>query len=99
MNETPTQLVALVDGMRVAIRDFKEGRLSIDRLAWELKSRIAALRQAADPAWADELKGIWNQLEMVNALFIDSGREALTGDEVKEVTEILNELSSALIAY
>jgi hypothetical protein len=98
MNETREQVVALVDGMQAAIHDFEEGRLSIDRLAWELKSRIAALRQVADPAWADELKAIWNQLEVVNALFIDSGRQVLTSDELKEVTEILHELGSALIA-
>jgi hypothetical protein len=85
--------------MQVAICDFEEGRLSIDRLAWELKSRIAALHQVADAAWADELKAIWNQLEMVNANFIESGRKVLMADEIDEVTEILNELRSALIAY
>lgn len=99
MSEQDTQVVTLVKGMQVAIQDFEAGRLSIDRLAWELKSRIAALHQAADPTWAEELKSIWNQLEMVNAFFIDSGREALTGDELREVREVLAELGSALVAY
>jgi hypothetical protein len=99
MSEPYNQVAALVKGMQGAIQDFEAGRLSIDRLAWELKSRIAALRQVADPAWAEELKNIWNQLEMVNAIFIESGREALMNDELKEVREILAEFGSALAAY
>jgi DNA-binding MurR/RpiR family transcriptional regulator len=99
MSETPAQVAALVDGMQAAIRDFEEGRLSIDRLAWELKSRIAALHQVADAAWADELKAIWNQLEMTNALFIESGRKVLSDDELREAMDILNALRSMLIAY
>jgi hypothetical protein len=99
MNESNAQVAALVNGMQVAMQDFETGRLRIDRLAWELKSRIAAIRQFSDPSWAEELKGIWNQLEMVNAIFIDSGREVLTNDELKEVREILAEFGSAISAY
>ena len=99
MNEPNAQVAALVNGMQVAMQDFGAGRLRIDRLAWELKSRIAALHQFSDPSWAGELKDIWNQLEMVNAIFIDSGREVLTDDELKEAREILTELGSALSAY
>jgi len=36
---------------------------------------------------------------MVNAIFIDSGREVLTNDELKEVREILAEFGSAISAY
>jgi len=99
MNEPNAQVAALVHGMQVAMQDFETGRLRIDRLAWELKSRIAALHRFSDPSWAEELKSIWNQLEMVNAFFIDSGREVLTNDELKEVKEILAEFSSALSVY
>ncbi len=99
MSEVPAQVAELVDGMRQAIRDFEEGRLSIDRLAWQLKSRIAALRQVTDEAWVDELKAIWNQLELINALFIESKREVLNPDERSAAVEVLNELLAALAIY
>lgn len=99
MRETPEQLAVLVNGMRDAIHEFEEERLSVDRLAWELKSRIAALRHVADEAWADELKGIWNQLEMINALYIESGNEKLDSAERKDIEEVLDELRAALLAY
>lgn len=99
MNEIRTQVAVLVDGMQDVINDFSEDRLSIDRLAWELKSRIAALRQLADHAWVEELKMIWNQPEVVNAFFIESKREALDLNKRKDVAEILDELRAALQAY
>jgi hypothetical protein len=99
MSEVPTQVATLVAGMRDAIRDFEEGRLSIDRVAWELKSRIAALRQVADEVWVDELKATWNQLELINALFIESKREALSADERGDASDVLNELLAALTTY
>lgn len=99
MNEVPPQVFELAEGMRGAIRDFEEGRLGLDRLAWELKSRIAALRRVAEESWADELKAMWNQLEMVNAFFIESNRDHLSDAERKEVDEILDELRAALVAY
>jgi hypothetical protein len=99
MSDTHAQIEVLVEGMRAAIHNFKEGKLSIDRLAWDLKSRIAVLRQVANEAWADELKAIWNQLEVVNAFFIESGRKDLNADEGKEVEEIIDELLAALVAY
>lgn len=89
----------LVEGMRVAARSFTAGQLHIDRLAWELRSRIAALREVADEAWVEELKAIWNQLEVINAFFIESGRDQLNAEERKEVDEVLDELRAALVAY
>jgi len=40
-----------------------------------------------------------NQLEMVNAFFIDSGRSVLTADETREAKEIVEELRAALAPY
>jgi hypothetical protein len=99
MTEVPTQIEDLVQGMRDAIDDFEHQRLSIDRLAWELKSRIAALREVADEAWVDELKAIWNQLEVINAFFVESDRKSLTDDERRDAEEVLGELWAALVAY
>jgi hypothetical protein len=99
MNDTYEQVTVLLDGMREAIQDFDDDKLNIERLAWNLKSRIAALRQVADNAWADELKALWNQLEVINAFFIESGRDDLNADERKEIGEILDELRAAIAAY
>jgi hypothetical protein len=99
MNNTPEKALFLVNGMQTSILAFEKGELSIDRLAWELKSRISALRDTTDIAWVDELKEIWNQLEVVNAFFIESGREDLNADEKKEIREILDELSVAIARY
>jgi hypothetical protein len=99
MKDIHEQIVALADGMRESIQAFEEGRLSVDRLAWNLKTRIAALRQVSDEAWADELKAIWNQLEMINAFFIESGRDDLNSAERKEISQILDELRAAITTY
>jgi hypothetical protein len=99
MSDIPEKALFLVNGMRGSILAFENGDLALDRLTWELKSRISALRDATDVAWADELKEIWNQLEVVNAFFIDSGREELNTDEMTEIREILDELCAAITRY
>jgi hypothetical protein len=81
MTEPNYQRDILVGGMRQAMQAYEAGQVQLDRLAWVLKSRIAALREFGDEAWADELKAIWNQLEVVNAFFIDSGRDQLNVEE------------------
>jgi hypothetical protein len=99
VNDNRKQTSELLAGMAASIQAFDCGQLAIDRLAWELKSRIAALRQIADEGWADEMKEIWNRLEFINAVFIESGQEALSTEERKEADEVLNELRAAIRAY
>jgi hypothetical protein len=99
LNDEPGQISTLTGRMQASIQAFHEGLLTIDRLAWELKSAIAALRGVADESWVDELKAIWNQLEVINAFFIESGREALSAEERKEAAEVLEELRTAIIVY
>jgi uncharacterized small protein (DUF1192 family) len=99
MNQATPQISEIVDGMRAAIDDFVNDDLSISGVAWELKSRIAALREVANHAWADELKSIWNQLELVNAVFLESRRSELAPSGRKEALEVLSELRAALVQY
>lgn len=89
----------LVEGMRDAIISFQASRVPLDRLTRDLKSRIAALRGVADDDWVDELKAMWNQLEVVNAFFIESGRDSLTPEERQEVDDVLGELTATLVRY
>ena len=91
--------VELVSGMRDLIAAFEAGRLPVDRLSWELKSRIAALDDLADREWVDELRAIRNQIEVVNAFHIESGRSALTADERRDLEAAIGEMKVALTAY
>lgn len=99
MTETTEQVRALVEGMREATDSYRAGRLPLDRLVWELKSRIAALQSVADQEWVEELRSAWWQLESVNAFWIESGRAELTEDERREVDEGLDELLPMLVEY
>lgn len=99
MSESSPQSAFLIDGMRTAIVAFKENELSFNRLVRELKSRISALWDVADDEWVSELKSIWNQLEVVNAFFIESGRSQLSLEEHTEAEDILEELQAALTEY
>jgi hypothetical protein len=99
MTEKAEQVRALVEGMREAAGSYRAGRLQLDRLVWELKSRIAALQDVADQEWVEELRSAWWQLEAVNAFLIESGRVELTEDERREVDEGLDELLLMLVEY
>lgn len=99
MTEQAEQVRALVEGMREAASSYRDGRLPLDRLVWELKSRIAALQSVADQQWVEELRSAWWQLEYVNAFWIESGRAELSEDERREVDEGLDELLPMLVEY
>lgn len=99
MTGTTDQVRALADGMREAASSYRDGRLPLDRLVWELKSRIAALQGVADHEWVEDLRSAWWQLESVNAFWIESGRAELTEDERREVDEGLDELLPMLVEY
>lgn len=99
MTEPTEQVRALVEGMRKAADSYRDGRLALDRLVWELKSRISALQGVADQEWVEELRSAWWQLESVNAFWIESGRPELTEDERREVDEGLDELLPMLVEY
>jgi len=99
MTEPHRQVQFLTEGMREAMADFGSGQLPLDRLAWELKSRISALGSFADRQWVDELRSTWGQIEYVNAFAIDSGRTVLTAEEKQSVGEALDELHAMLVEY
>lgn len=97
--DTTEHVRLLTEGMREAADAFEEGRLPLDRLVWELKSRISALQGVADDEWVEELRSSWWQLEYVNAFWIESGRSNLTEDERRRITMALEELRPMLIDY
>ena len=68
----------------------RTGRLPLDRLVWELKTRITALQGVADQEWVEEVRSAWWQLESVNARWIESGRNELSKNELREVDDALD---------
>jgi hypothetical protein len=99
MTDVSEQLRSLVDGMRKAVGSYRAGALSLDRLVWELKSRIGALQPVADREWVEELRSAWWQLEYVNAFWIESGRSDLTDEERRNVDEALDAFVPMLDEY
>ncbi|HCO03496.1 MAG TPA: hypothetical protein DIT48_09095 [Actinobacteria bacterium] len=99
MTDVGEQARWLVEGMRKAVEAFEADHLSINSLVWALTSRIGALGHIADAEWVEELRSMRNQLEVVNAFFIESGRTSLNDKERREVGDTLGELRAALVAY
>jgi|SRR5919109_4914834 hypothetical protein len=99
MSESRDHVRSLVEGMREMVSSYRAGRLPLNRLVWELKSRISALQGVADTEWVEELRSAWLQLEYVNAFWIESGRTEMTEDEKREVDEGLDELLPMLVEY
>jgi hypothetical protein len=99
MTDVAEQMRSLIQGMREAVRSFRAGKLTLDRLVWELKSRISALQEVASEDWVEELRSAWGQLEYVNAFWIDSGRTDLNPEERNEVEGSLDEIISMLQEY
>ena len=58
----------------------------------DLKGHIAAVGDAANPAWVDELWSTWAELEYIYAIGLDEGRTTLTVAESETVKEALNRL-------
>jgi hypothetical protein len=73
---------------------------ALDDLSFSLKANLALLDQAgADTAWIEELRALRNQVEVVNAFFIESRRLDLTDEERREIGEILDEMRQALVEH
>lgn len=73
---------------------------ALDDLSFSLKANLTSLEQAgADQAWVEELRSLRNEIEVVNAFFIESGRPRLNDEERRQLGEILGELRQALIEY
>jgi len=82
------------------LKEFDDLKLTVDQLAYRLKARLALLADArADDAWVDELRSLRNEIEVVSAFFIESGRPELTEGEQRQLADIVGELREALVEY
>lgn len=99
MSEVDGMVAELAQGIVVAMDSFNRGDLALERLVWQLESRISAMEGTADREWIEELRSVWWQLEYVNALVLDAGRSALTEQERHSIDEAVSELRAMLAAY
>ena len=94
---TARDLVQHVNQMVVDLSSFLEGGMSIDRLSTVLKIRVAAMEAAgADPAWVDECRSLRNEIEYINAFWLESGRPHLDDEDSRVARAAAHELSLAL---
>ncbi|MCC6497946.1 MAG: hypothetical protein IT193_16965 [Propionibacteriaceae bacterium] len=94
---TERDLAQHANQMVVDLSSFLEGGMSIDQLSTVLKIRIAAMAASgADPAWVDECRSLRNEIEYINAFWLESGRPHLDDEESRAAREAAQELSLAL---
>lgn len=86
----------LIAGIRNAIRSYEEGKLGLQRLIWSIEERLSILEDGADPAWVDRIRTLSNDLEYVNAFFIESGRAVLEEDERRDVGQTVDRLKELI---
>jgi hypothetical protein len=99
VTELHPQVPLLTQRIVLDAKAFREGRLTIQGLSEDLRISIAALGQFADENWVEELRTLRNQIEYINALFVDSGRADLTDEERREVDQTLDELLAELTVH
>ncbi|MEJ9078432.1 hypothetical protein WKY82_08420 [Gordonia malaquae] len=84
-------IMAAQSDARAQIAEYRQGRRSLKSLAWSLEDLVIGLEERG---WekVDELREIWFDVEIVNALNQDSGREV----NVEEVSSLLGEYLACL---
>lgn len=72
----------------------------LNNLSYSLKANLALLVESgADLAWVEELREFRNEIEVINAFFIESGRTSLNDEEQRQLDEVMGELREALVEY
>ena len=92
--ELDPQAVALADGMWTAMADYQAGRLSLERLCWEVLHRLVPV---ACVPWASGITSCWTQLEAINDRVLTDRRHQLTPEEHDRVADLLEDLRVQLV--
>lgn len=75
------RLASLVSIMSGVLGNYRDGEIRLPALADGVISVIDSLESIADPAWVSEMRALWWQLEVVNALVLDEARSMLTDEK------------------
>lgn len=65
---------------------YKQHLLSLDVLSWLLEE-IVILHEDGSRANAEELRGVWSEIEIINALSLESGNSPSVPDVVRLLDE------------
>jgi hypothetical protein len=91
---------AIARHMMAETEQFTGAGSQLYTLSFSLKADLGLLSDAeADPEWIEELRSFRNELEVINAIFVESNRRELTPDEIRQVEDILSELRQSLVEY
>ena len=91
---------SMTRGMLGDLDDFDGAKVSVGHLSSRLKAWLALLEGTrADQAWIDELRSLRNEVEVVSAFFVESGRSELLEDERRQLGAIIVHLREALVAH
>jgi hypothetical protein len=80
MTGVDEQVRQLTAGMESAIDSYRRGAIPLDRLTWELKSRLAEVEKR-DPSVGAELRTAWGGVEEVNAVVLGRSGTAVNEEE------------------
>jgi hypothetical protein len=98
MSYVSGQANSLIGKMLDAISRFERKELPIDGLFSDLRIQIAALAELVDRDWVEKIREMRNDIEVVNATFLNSGRETLTLAERDEAQKTIDTPNAALEA-
>jgi hypothetical protein len=82
-------LVQLVEDF---IAEYRSGGKTLGELSSDLYSLTESLKEVADVSWTEDFRTCWGEIEIVNAVNLDSGRTTLTEDQDRRVREAIDEL-------
>lgn len=99
MTDSIEQAAWLVNGMVELADDYTSGRISFYRLVGQLKGRISTLEGLVDKSWVEELRTQWGNLEIENAVWLESGEDSLNEEQQRYVTSALDEFRSMLTTW
>jgi hypothetical protein len=91
-NGTYERLQFLVGLLDQALSDFEAGRQDLGEVVRRVESAIDGLADVGDPNWILELRKLWAELEIINALKLDEGRAELRDDERRDVAATVTAL-------
>ncbi|QHD86054.1 hypothetical protein GR168_12185 [Gordonia sp. JH63] len=92
-DSTAEEVPILIEEARSLIAAYTAGSLSVDRLAWQLKSAVNALGDAGWPRYYD-LWEVWAEIEIENAVCLDRNlnpNQALLGSLFADFEAVLDD--------
>jgi hypothetical protein len=87
----------LLSGMKSAIREYRDGSISLTHLTAELRSRVAAIEDVGGTPWGRQLRSRWRRLaDESDAL----GSEPVRSAEQREaISRALDDLDRFLVKH